>query len=159
MNSTRVVMGLIAWTGLCLGAGLIGSVFTTRSVGDWYLALSKPSWTPPQGVFGPVWTVLYVMMGVAAWLVWRRSGLVAAALPLALFAVQLVLNIAWSAIFFGMRQPGWAFVDIVALWVAVFVTMIAFYRVTPTAGVLLAPYLVWITFASALNLSIWRMNS
>jgi len=157
MNSTRVFLGLIAWTGLCLGAGLIGSVFTTRSVGSWYLALNKPAWTPPSGVFGPVWTALYLMMGVAAWLVWRRAGLVT--LPIALFAVQLVLNIAWSAAFFGMRQPGWAFVDIVALWVAVFVTMIAFYRVSPTAGFLLAPYLGWITFASALNLSIWRMNS
>lgn len=157
MNSTRVFLGLIAWTGLCLGAGLIGSVFTTRSVGSWYISLSKPSWTPPSGVFGPVWTALYVMMGVAAWLVWRRSGLVA--LPMALFAVQLVLNIAWSAIFFGMRQTGWALADIVALWVAVAATMIAFYRVTPTAGVLLAPYLAWITFASALNLAIWRMNS
>jgi len=156
MNSTRVFLGLIAWTGLCLGAGLIGSVFTTRSVGSWYLALSKPSWTPPSGVFGPVWTALYVMMGVAAWLVWRRSGL--ATLPISLFAVQLALNVAWSAIFFGMRQPGWAFVDIVALWVAVAATMIAFYRVTPTAGLLLAPYLAWITFASALNLAIWRMN-
>ena len=157
MNSTRVFLGLVAWTGLCLGAGLIGSVFTTRSVGSWYLALNKPAWTPPSGVFGPVWTALYLMMGVAAWLVWRRARLVT--LPIALIAVQLVLTIAWSAAFFGMRQPGWAFVDIVALWVAVFVTMIAFYRVSPTAGLLITPYLAWITFASALNLAIWRMNS
>jgi len=157
MNSTRVVIGLMAWIGLCLGAGFAGSVFTTRAVDSWYLTLAKPAWTPPSAVFGPVWTALYVMMGVAAWLVWRKCGLVT--LPIALFAIQLALNVAWSAIFFGMRQPGWALVDIAALWLAVAATMIALYRVTPTAGVLLAPYLAWITFASALNLAIWRMNS
>ena len=134
-------------------------MFTARSVGDWYAGLNKPSWTPPSAVFAPVWSALYVMMGVAAWLVWRRGGLTAVAVPLALFGIQLALNVAWSAIFFGLRRPGWAFVEIVALWALILATVIAFRRISPTAGYLLLPYLAWVTFAAALNLAIWRANA
>jgi tryptophan-rich sensory protein len=155
----RSVIGLVAWIGLCLLVGWGGSVFTARSVGDWYAGLNKPSWTPPGAVFAPVWTALYVMMGVAAWLVWRRGGLTAVAVPLVLFGIQLALNVAWSAIFFGLRQPGWAFVEIVALWALILATVIAFRRISPTAGYLLLPYLAWVTFAAALNLAIWRANA
>jgi len=155
----RSVIGLVAWIGFCLLMGLIGSVFTARSVGDWYAGLNKPSWTPPGAVFAPVWTALYVMMGVAAWLVWRERGLAGAAMPVALFVAQLALNVAWSAIFFGLRQPGWAFVEIVLLWALILATVIAFRRISPTAGYLLLPYLAWVTFAAALNLAIWRANA
>ena len=155
----RSVIGLVVWIGLCLLAGWGGSVFTARSVGDWYAGLNKPLWTPPSAVFAPVWSALYVMMGVAAWLVWRRGGLTAVAVPLALFGIQLALNVAWSAIFFGLRRPGWAFVEIVALWALILATVIAFRRISPTAGYLLLPYLAWVTFAAALNLAIWRANA
>ena len=155
----RSVIGLVVWIGLCLLGGWGGSVFTARSVGDWYAGLNKPSWTPPSAVFAPVWSALYVMMGVAAWLVWRERGLAGAAMPVALFVAQLALNVAWSAIFFGLRRPGWAFVEIVALWALILATVIAFRRISPTAGYLLLPYLAWVTFAAALNLAIWRANA
>jgi len=154
----RSTIGLVVFVGVCLGIGFIGSLFTARSVGDWYDALNKPSWTPPKAVFGPVWSALYVMMGVAAWLVWRRGGLTASALPLTLFGIQLALNVAWSGVFFGLRLPGWAFVEIAALWGFILATAAAFWRVTPAAGYLLAPYLGWVSFAAALNLAIWRAN-
>jgi tryptophan-rich sensory protein len=110
-------------------------------------------------VFGPVWTVLYVMMAAAAWLVWRQAGTRAAAWPLGLYLVQLVLNTLWSAIFFGLRQPAWAAVEIVVLWLAIAVTLAAFYRRSTAAGMLLAPYWAWVTFAAALNLSIAALNA
>ena len=155
----RSAIGLVVWVGVCLLVGWGGSVFTARSVGEWYAGLNRPAWTPPSAVFAPVWSALYGMMGAAAWLVWRRGGLTAAAVPLALFGTQLALNVAWSAIFFGWRQPGWAFVEIVALWALILATVIAFRRISPTAGYLLLPYLAWVTFAAALNLAIWRANA
>jgi benzodiazapine receptor len=159
MTTVRLVVGLLAWVGLCLGAGLIGSVFTARSVGEWYGGISKPPWTPPSWVFGPVWSALYVLMGVAAWLVWRQAGSSARTIALVVFALQLALNAGWSAIFFGLRMPGWAFGEIVVLWAAIVWAAIACWRVTPVAGYLLLPYLAWVSFASALNFAIWRMNS
>lgn len=143
---------------VCLAAGAIGSVFTAMSRDTWYAALRKPAWTPPDPVFGPVWTTLYVAMAIAAWLVWRRLGFVAGALPLSLFAVQLALNVTWTAIFFGLRAPAAAFVQIVILWILILATLLAFWRVRPAAGALLLPYLLWVTYAAALNLAIWRMN-
>jgi tryptophan-rich sensory protein len=121
----------------------------------WYAELRKPSWAPPQGVFGPVWTVLYLMMGVAAWGVWQRAGWSRALIP---WAIQLVLNAIWTPIFFGLRQPGWAFLDMVGLWLAIGATMNAFARVKPWTAWMLAPYLAWVTFAAFLNFTIWRMN-
>jgi tryptophan-rich sensory protein len=139
-------------------AGL-GSHFTARSVAEWYPTLAKPSWTPPGAVFAPVWTALYFLMAVAAWLVWRKAGgLAAARLPLALFAVQLALNAAWSVLFFGLRMPGLAFGELVLLWLAIAATLAAFRRVVPAAGLMLAPYLAWVTFAGALNFTLWRLN-
>jgi benzodiazapine receptor len=154
----RSAFGLLVWLAICFGAALIGSTFTARSVGDWYAGLSKPAWTPPNSVFGPVWSLLYVMMAVAAWLVWRRHGLSASA-AMTLFAVQLVLNVAWSALFFGLRMPGAAFAEILLLWCLLVATAVAFWRAVPAAGWLMLPYAAWVTFASALNLAIWRMNA
>ncbi len=149
---------LALFVGGCLAVGALGSVFTATSRETWYEALRKPGWTPPAAAFGPVWTVLYIAMGVAAWLVWRERGFAGAAAPLALFAAQLALNLAWTAIFFGLRAPGAAFAEIVILWALILATVIAFWRVRPLAGALLLPYLLWVTYAAALNLAIWRMN-
>jgi len=157
-SPTRQAVGLAAFLGgVFLAAGL-GSVFTATSVNTWYPALAKPPWTPPAWVFGPVWIVLYATMALAAWLVWRR-GLDAGRRALRWFAVQLALNVLWSAIFFGGRMPGLAIVDIVALWLAIIVTGITFWRISRAAGWLLVPYLFWVSFAAILNIAIWRLNA
>lgn len=158
MSRLRSIIGLGISIGLCFGAAFVGSIFTTAAIPGWYAALSKPSWTPPAWMFGPVWSILYLMMAMAAWLVWRQAGLRAAVRPLTLFLVQLALNASWSILFFGLRIPGAAFAEILVLWLAILATMIAFWRSTPTAGYLLVPYLVWVTFAAGLNFAIWRMN-
>jgi tryptophan-rich sensory protein len=148
---------LILCIAVCMAAALVGSSWTTPALVPWYAGLSKPSWTPPNWLFGPVWTALYIMMAVAAWLVWRRTGLTSA--PMALFLVQLLLNMAWSGIFFRLRSPGAGFADIVMLWLAIAATLTSFWRVAPVAGWLLVPYLLWVSYASALNYSIWRRNA
>jgi benzodiazapine receptor len=130
-----------------------------RSVADWYPTLAKPSWTPPAWLFGPVWTVLYVMMAVAGWLVWKRYGLTGAREALLLFFVQLALNAAWSWLFFGFRMPGVAFAEIVMLWGAIVATTLLFWKACAPAAVLFLPYLLWVTFAAVLNYSIWRLNT
>ncbi len=149
------IIALMVWVGLCFLTAWIGSRF---SPGEWYVQLQKPSWTPPGYLFGPVWSVLYLSMGVAAWLVWRRAGLSGARLALTLFIFQLILNGAWSWIFFGMYRPGLAFVEILMLWGVILATMLAFWRVSATAGILFIPYLAWVSFAAFLNYSIWQLN-
>lgn len=141
---------------LCLAAGAIGGWATRPAIADWYRVIAKPDWTPPDWLFAPVWTLLYVMMAVAAWLVWQSRRNVAPAL--ALFFVQLALNLAWSLIFFGLRAPGLAALEIAALWVFIVLTMVAFFRRVTAAGLLFVPYLAWVSFAAALNVAIWRLN-
>ena len=155
MNTTRSLAGLAVWLLISFAAAGIGSRYMP---GEWYASLAKPTWNPPAAVFAPVWTALYTMMGVAAWLVWRERGVERAALPLALFAVQLVLNGLWSWLFFGLRRPDLGLVDIVALWAAIAATVVTFWGVRPLAGAILLPYLAWVSFATALNASIWRRN-
>lgn len=140
---------------LSLAAGSIGAVFLP---GDWYAALAKPSWNPPNWVFAPVWTCLYILMGIAAGLVWQRAGRRAARGALGLFLVQLLLNSAWSWLFFGLHQPALAFAELVILWIAIAATALAFWRWRPLAGWLLAPYLAWVSFAGALNFALWQLN-
>jgi len=152
-------LGLLLWVGLSFLAAYIGSAFTRMSLNDWYVALEKPGWTPPGRVFGLVWSTIYLLMGVGAWIAWRHRGLKGAAFPLRLFLLQLVLNAGWSALFFGLRSPGLAFGDIVVLWVLILATTVSFWRVVPAAGLLLVPYLIWVLFATALNFSIWRLNA
>lgn len=165
MMKAEVQGGLSVWLGLavsiaiCFSAAGLGSLFTDPEIGGWYARISKPSWTPPNRVFGPVWSTLYLMMAVAAWLVWKDKGFAGAALPLTLFAVQLVFNTLWSILFFGMHNIGLALLDIILLWVAILLTLLAFWRVQTWAGALMLPYLLWVTYASALNYSIWKMNS
>lgn len=127
--------------------------------GEWYRTLSKPSWTPPDWLFGPAWTVLFIMIAVSGWLVWREAGLAGAAVPLAIYAVHLVLNAAWSALFFGMKRPDLAFFELCVFWLSIAATIAAFFPVSATAAYLLLPYLGWVTFAGALNFSLWRRNS
>ncbi len=144
---------------LCFAAAAIGGVATSQSVSTWYQELAKPSWNPPSWVFGPVWTVLYVLMAVAGWLVWRERAASGRGLALGLFGVQLALNGAWSWFFFAWRMPGAAFAELVLLWAAVVATTAAFWRVRRVAGALLVPYLLWTTFAGVLNFSLWRLNA
>ena len=149
---------LAASLALCFAAAGDGSYFTRPAIPFWYESLRKPAWTPPNWLFGPAWTLLYLAMAAAAWLVWRRAGFGGARLALSLFLAQLVLNALWSYVFFGRRELGAALFEIILLWAAVFATMLAFWRVSPPAAWLIWPYLLWLTYAGFLNLSIWRLN-
>jgi benzodiazapine receptor len=158
MTPLRQTIGLAVSIAVCFGASAFGSMLTTPSIGGWYAALAKPAWTPPNWVFGPVWSLLYLAMAVAAWMVWRQVGFPRAASALNLFAVQLVLNVCWSAIFFGAHRPGLALAEILLLWLVILATLVAFRPFSRIAAWLLAPYLIWVAFAAALNFSIWRLN-
>lgn len=158
MNKAADWIGLAIFIAVCLVAAGLGSIATRPEISGWYQTIEKPSWNPPDWVFGPIWTTLYIMMAIAAWLVWRANGLTAAGRPLTLFALQLTLNVAWSWIFFGMHQLGWAFADLVVLWLAILATTVAFFQKSQTAGWLMVPYLAWVSFAGVLNLTIWRLN-
>jgi len=151
----RLALALAGWLVLCFAAASLGGLFLP---GEWYASLKKPSWNPPGWVFGPVWSTLYAMMAVAAWLVWRRGGWAARRRPLTLFLVQLPCNAAWTPLFFGWHRPGLAFVDIVLLWLAIVATVVAFRPVSRAAAWLLAPYLAWVSFAAVLNFTLWRLN-
>jgi tryptophan-rich sensory protein len=155
----RQTLGLIISIAICYGTAGLGGLVTAPQVTDWYAKLAKPEWTPPDWVFGPVWTVLYLCMAVAVWLVWRQAGIAAAKVPLALFAAQLVLNGFWSVVFFGLQQPGIAALEIALLWAAILATVIAFWNRSMWASLLLVPYLGWVSFAVLLNWRIWRMNA
>ncbi len=142
----------------CLAVAALGGAVTAQSVGGWYQTLSKPAFNPPDQVFAPVWTVLYVMMAVAAWRVWRRREAPGRGRALALFAAQLALNLAWSVLFFGLQAVGAALVEILVLWLAILITTAAFARIDRAAAWLMVPYLAWVSFAVALNAAIWRLN-
>jgi tryptophan-rich sensory protein len=148
-------IALIGWLVLCFAAAT-SAVFV--SVDGWYAALNKPSWNPPSWLFGPVWTLLYIMMAIAAWLVWRKGGWTLQRWPLGLFVIQWLLNAIWTPLFFGMHLIGLALVDIVLLWIAIVATLAAFWRVSKPAAWLLVPYLAWVSFATALNFAIWQLN-
>ena len=151
-------LALAAFVGAAFAAAGVGSLATTPAVPGWYASLTKPAWTPPNWLFGPVWGLLYVLMAVAAWLVWRERGFSGARLALSLYAAQLALNALWSVIFFGLRRPGAALVEIGFLWAATLATTALFWRVSRPAGWLFVPYLWWVTYAAFLNHAIWRRN-
>jgi benzodiazapine receptor len=155
MSPIKSFLGAVVALAVTLGAGYVGSRFP---VGEWYASLAKPAWGPPNSLFGPVWGILYLLMAIAAWLVWRKSRLAAAAIPLGLFVLQLILNAAWSWIFFGRHQIGLALIDIFILWLAILATTIGFWRLNAVSGFIMLPYLLWVAFASALNFAIWRLN-
>jgi len=155
VNVIKLVICVVA----CLGAGFIGSMFTTPAIPSWYAGLIKPPFSPPNWVFAPVWTTLYILMGVAAYLVWRKGiGEKRVFNALILFVVQLVLNASWSLFFFGLKSPLSGMIIILILWVLILLTLIQFYRVSRPASYLMIPYLLWVSFASVLNVSIWILN-
>jgi len=147
--------GFLAATFLVAG---ISALFTAQSIPTWYATLAKPSFNPPNSIFGPVWTLLYGLMAIAAWLIWKRPASPLRSRALLLFWVQLALNFAWSLIFFGQRQIGFALNDIVMLWLAIALSCIMFFRLSKPAGSMFLPYLAWVSFASVLNYEIWRLN-
>jgi benzodiazapine receptor len=148
---------------ICVGAVLlasaVGSFATVRAIPTWYEGLAKPSFNPPAWLFGPAWTLLYLLMAVAAWLVWKQGiGADGVKLALAVFLVQLILNALWSILFFGLRSPLAGLADIIVLWLAILATIVLFFRVSVPAGVLLLPYIAWVSFAAVLNAAILRLN-
>lgn len=158
-RGVRASLMLLVFIGVCFAAAAVGSSVTTPALDDWYANLNKPDWNPPNAVFGPVWSVLFLLMAMAGWLIWKRRGFVDSGLPLSLFAVQLAFNVLWSVLFFGLRNPGLAFADVVCLWLAIAATLVSFWRVRPLAGALLVPYLGWVSYAAALNVAIWQLNA
>lgn len=148
---------LIFSISICEGAGILGSLFTFSAIPTWYATLNKPSFSPPNWVFGPVWTILYFMMGISLYLIWiskskqKQNAFI-------LFFIQLGLNTLWSIVFFGLKNPTFAFIDIIALWIAIILTIQSFYKINKFAGYLLIPYFVWVSFASILNLFIVILN-
>ncbi len=154
----RDIAGLLVFLVICFGVSVAGGAVTASSVGTWYQALQKPPFNPPDWLFAPVWTVLYVMMAVAGWRVWRKHGLRGARAAMALFGIQLALNLAWSFVFFGYRLIGAALIEIVVLLVAIVLTTILLWRRDRFAGVLFIPYAGWVAFATALNFALWQLN-
>jgi tryptophan-rich sensory protein len=177
-NNAKLIISIL----ICELVGVLGSIFTTPAIKSWYFFLEKPFFSPPNWVFAPVWTVLFLLMGISLYLVWAKNWVskvpvgkpewkswnpISAKLwtgswkeenAVAIFVLQLVLNILWSVIFFGLKLPGLAFFEILMLWFAILYTIINFYRISKSASFLLLPYILWVTFATILNLAVWRLN-
>jgi benzodiazapine receptor len=158
MKLTIVIKFIICLV-LTFSAALVGSLFTRGAVTDWYATLNRPYFTPPNWLFGPVWTILYLLMAISAFIVWQKSLVnPAVKIALILYLVQLILNALWSVIFFGLKLPMLAFIEIIMLWTAIVFTILAFARVSITAALILVPYILWVSFAAVLNFSIWFLN-
>ena len=151
-------IGLIVSIAICFAFAGLGSAATTPGLADWYASLAKPTWNPPNWIFAPVWSTLFLMMAVAAWLVWCRSGLKGSRAAMLSFGVQLLLNVAWSFLFFWLQSPSMALVEIAILWLAIAVTIRLFFNHSKIAAWLMAPYLCWVSFAAFLNFTIWSLN-
>ncbi len=152
---TSDLLGLAAFLAVCFAAASSGAFFRP---GAWYRSLRKPAWTPPNWLFAPAWTVLYILIAISGWLVWRKTGLDGAPAAIAAYGFQLAFNAGWSAVFFGMRRPDLALFEIAALWLSIALTIGLFIPIDTLAALLLAPYLAWVTFAATLNFSVWRLN-
>ena len=150
-NIIKLIISLV----ICQLAGVIGSFFNINSIPTWYATLNKPSFNPPNWVFGPVWTTLFLLMGISLYLVWTKGFTKQA---LIFFSIQLFLNILWSALFFGLRSPLSALIEIIILWAFILLTIISFYKISKIAGILLIPYILWVSFAAVLNFSIYLLN-
>jgi tryptophan-rich sensory protein len=157
LTKQKQSVGLVGWLIVSFIAAAVGGAASIQA-GPFYTQLVRPDWAPPPSIFGPVWTVLYALMGIAAWLVWRVGGFRAAKSALTLFLVQLAFNALWSWLFFGWHRGALAFADILLLLALIVATIISFWRVRTLAGVLLLPYLLWVSFASVLNYSVWQLN-
>lgn len=150
-------LGLLGWVALTAVAAAIGGLASTNDV-NFYGSIVRPSWAPPAWLFGPAWTVLYLLLSISAWLVWRRHGFGAARSALTLFVVQLAANAVWTWLFFAWRQGGLALPELIVLWIMIAITIAMFYRLQRVAAALLVPYLLWVTFAGVLNFTLWRLN-
>lgn len=155
--SMKNFVSLIVFLGVCLGIAAVAGFVTVANIPTWYADLAKPSFTPPNAIFGPVWTLLYILIAVSGWMVWRMIGF-SPDRPLVIYGLQLALNFAWSFIFFGAHLIGLAVVDILLLWIAILWNIVMFWRVDRVAAALLVPYLAWVSFASALNIAVWQLN-
>lgn len=182
-NLMKNIIKFIVSILICQAAGVLGSIFTAPAIKTWYAFLEKPSFSPPDFVFAPVWVVLFLLMGIALYLVWAKNWHIEVKAgeaerktwnPISrklltgswreenavlIFSLQLILNVLWSVIFFGLKSPGLAFFEILMLWFAILYTIINFYRISKASSFLLLPYLLWVTFAAVLNLSVWLLNS
>jgi len=158
IHMSKIVKLLIAIVG-CQMAGVVGSLFTSPSIPTWYATIRKPNFTPPNWAFAPVWTTMFILMGISAYLIWNQgleNKIVKTALLV--FGIQLVLNMLWSFLFFGLHSPLYAFFEIIVLWLAILFTMANFFKISRTAGWLLIPYIIWVSFAAILNFYIARLN-
>lgn len=155
-NTAKLIIAIL----IPLIVGFTSGFFTAGNVSGWYQTIQKPSWNPPSWIFGPVWTTLYILMGISLFLVWRSDAAESVKrTAIILFAAQLVFNFFWSLIFFKMHQPGWAFAEILVMWVLILLTIFSFGKISSLAAWLLVPYISWVSFASILNYTIWRLNS
>lgn len=155
----KSTLKLISSIAICQSAGLIGTVFTFSSIENWYNLLNQPSFRPPNWLFGPVWTMLYILMGISLYRIWiKGTKKIEVRNALKLFAVHLVLNASWSIVFFGLHDIPLSLVNIIALWILIVTVMVTFYRVDKKASLILLPYLAWVTFATLLNYNIWLLN-
>jgi benzodiazapine receptor len=157
ITKSKQVLGLVGWLIVTFAAAAIGAIASAKA-GLFYHQLTRPEWAPPAWLFGPVWTILYILIGIDAWLVWRVGGFRVARTALSLFIVQLAANALWTWLFFAWRQGALAFVEILVLWALILGTVIAFWRARPLAGILMFPYLAWVTFASVLTFTVWKLN-
>ena len=157
ITAPQSALALLLWLTLAFITAAVGAVASINAA-SFYAELTRPVWAPPSWLFGPMWTTLYALMGVAAWLVWREKGFAGAGAALALFIAQLAVNALWSWLFFAWRSGAGAFVEIIVLWLMILATLVLFWRIRPLAGVLLIPYLAWVTLATALTYSVWRAN-
>ncbi len=154
-NTLKLILSIV----ICQAAGLIGTVFTMDSIPTWYAALNKPALNPPNWIFGPVWTVLYLMMGISLFIIWKeglKNKIIKSAFII--FMIQLILNTIWSIVFFGMQSPAGGLLIIILLWIMILVTILKFMKISRVAGILLIPYLLWVSFATYLNYSIFKLN-
>ena len=155
----KPIVKLIISIAVPLLVGAVSGFFTSESVAGWYSTIRKPSFNPPNSIFAPVWTVLFIMMGLACFLVWKKSSdMYSKKSALTFYGIQLALNFAWSIIFFYFQQPGWALIEIVILWIFIFITIRKFGDISPMAAWLLVPYICWVSFAAVLNFNIWELN-
>ena len=158
-STLQKIAGLIFWIGICYVTAWTGAqVSPGIAPAEWYESINKPDWNPPGWLFGPVWTLLYTLMGIAAWTIWKKFGFGKAKAALSMFFVQLFLNGLWSQLFFGAQEIGWAFFEIILLLAAIIVTTYLFYQKSVAAGWLMVPYILWVSFATVLNGTIWWMN-
>ena len=154
VNYPKLIVSIVA----CQLAGVIGSIFTAPNIATWYASIAKPAFNPPNWVFAPAWTTLFLLMGISVYLIWNRPDWKKNITALAAFDTQLALNVVWSFLFFGLQNPFFAFIEIIILWIAILATIILFYRIDRRAAYLLIPYIAWVTFAALLNYSIWILN-